>query len=98
MLFRSEPERALVLTSKSLPAGIYAFVLAAAGDGTTRLICRDRSVSPWWERPFMLLLYEPLHAYMQTGLLQGIKERVERCARTMPQVEVQSHLGQTEAL
>lgn len=84
---RVEPERALLLTSKSLPAGTYAFVLAAGDNGTTRLLCRDRAVSRWWEWPFIFLIYEPLHAYMQTGLLQGIKRRAERNTRRMPDAE-----------
>lgn len=42
---------------------------------------QDRTVWPWWQTPFRLLVFEPLHAYMQTGQLQGIKQRVERTVR-----------------
>jgi len=73
-----DPDRALVVISRSLPAGTYAFVLDAIDGRATRLLCRDRAVWRWWEWPFALLAYEPLHAYMQTGLLQGLKRRAER--------------------
>jgi hypothetical protein len=69
------PGRALVLRSKSLPAGTYAYVLQSLPDGATRLVIRDRAVWKWWQAPFRALVFEPLHAYMQTGQLQGIKER-----------------------
>jgi hypothetical protein len=75
-----DPDRALVVRSKSLPRGTYAFVLEPMDGQTTRLIARDRAVWSWWQYPFVLLVYEPLHAYMQTGVLQGIKQRVERAA------------------
>jgi hypothetical protein len=78
---RVEPERALVLRSTGLPVGAYAFLLEPAAGGATRLLVRDRAVWPWWQRPFQLLLFEPLHAYMQTGQLQGLKHRAERAAR-----------------
>jgi len=32
---------------------------------------------PWWQTPFRLLLFEPLHVYMETGVLSGIKSRLE---------------------
>lgn len=72
-----EAGRSLVLQSRSLPAGSYAFVLAPIDAGTTRLLVRDRATWKSWEWPFTLLLYEPLHAYMQTGLLSGLKRRAE---------------------
>ena len=73
-----DPARALVVRSKSLPRGTYAFVLEPIDGQTTRPIVRDRAVWSWWQYPFVLLVYEPLHAYMQTGVLHGIKQRVER--------------------
>jgi hypothetical protein len=73
-----EPGRALVVRSEQMPMGIWALVLDPIDGATTRLISRDRAVVPWWERPFIHLLYEPLHAYMQTGVLQGVKARAER--------------------
>ncbi len=76
-----DPGRALVVRSKSLPAGTYAFVLSPIDDGHTRLIVRDRAAWRWWEWPFAVLVYEPLHAYMETGLLQGLAERAEGASR-----------------
>jgi hypothetical protein len=73
-----EPDHALVVRSKSLPRGTYAFVLDPVDRQATRLIARDRAVWLWWQYPFLLLVYEPLHAYMQTGVLQGVKKRAER--------------------
>src|SRR5690348_13253710 len=72
-----EPGRALVLRSRSLPVGTYAYILQPCPDGATRLIARDRAAWRWWQAPFRALLFEPLHAYMQTGQLRGIKRRVE---------------------
>jgi hypothetical protein len=73
-----EPDRALVLRSKSLPQGTYAFVLDPVDRQATRIIARDRAVWSWWQYPFLLLLFEPLHTYMETGVLKGIKKRAER--------------------
>ena len=75
-----EPDRALVVRSKSLPLGTYAFVLDQIDQQATRLIARDRAVWRWWQYPFVLLVYEPLHAYMETGLLQGVKKRAEKAS------------------
>jgi hypothetical protein len=72
-----EPGRALVVTSKSMPAGSYAFVIEATGAGTSRLIVRDRARWKWSEWPFAALVYEPLHAYMETGLISGVRRRAE---------------------
>jgi len=69
--------RSLVVSSKSMPAGTYAFILEPIDAATTRLIVRDRARWKWWEWPFTTLLYEPLHAYMETGLIRGIRQRVE---------------------
>jgi len=73
-----EPNRALVLGSKVLPKGTYSFVLEQPSETATRLIVRDRAVWSWWQRPFMVLLFEPLHTYMETGVLKGIRGRAER--------------------
>ena len=73
--------RALVVTSKSMPVGTYAFVIERIDDARSRLIVRDRARWKWTERPFAALVYEPLHAYMETGLIKGVKRRVE-AART----------------
>jgi hypothetical protein len=81
---RLEPERALVLRSKSLSAGTYVYVLQPLDQWSTRLLARDRAVWPWWQTPFRLLVFEPVHAYMQTGQHQGIKQRAERTMRGAP--------------
>jgi hypothetical protein len=73
-----EPGRAVVVRSRQLPAGTYAFVLEPVGAGATRLLVRDRADWRWRDWPFRALLYEPLHAYMQTGLLVGLKQRAEQ--------------------
>jgi hypothetical protein len=68
---------ALVVTSKRMPAGTYAFVIEPIDAERSRLIVRDRARWTWTERPFAALVYEPLHAYMETGLMAGVKRRVE---------------------
>jgi len=75
---RVEPRQALVLLSRTLPVGTYAFSLRPRASGGSRLLVRDRAVWRWWQAPFRLFLFEPLHAYMQTGQLQGIKQRAEQ--------------------
>jgi hypothetical protein len=61
-----------------MPTGTYAFVLRPIDDGRTRLIVRDRAAWKRREWPFTALIYEPLHAYMETGLISGLKLRAER--------------------
>jgi hypothetical protein len=73
-----DPLHSLVLRSRSTPVGTYAFVLGPLDDRRTRLIARDRAIWTWRQTLFRLLIFEPLHAYMQTGVLRGIKCRVER--------------------
>jgi hypothetical protein len=70
--------RSLVVRSKSMPAGTYAFVLEPIDADRTRLIVRDRAAWKMREWPFAALIYEPLHAYMETGLIRGLKRRAER--------------------
>jgi hypothetical protein len=72
-----EPGRSLVVTSRSMPAATYAFVIEPIDTNTSRLIVRDRARWKWSEWPFAALVYEPLHAYMETGLIQGLKQRAE---------------------
>ena len=72
-----DPSRALVVRSKTMPLGSYAFVLEPIDAGRTRLIVRDRAHWKPIEQPFRFLIYEPLHAYMETGLMIGIRQRVE---------------------
>ena len=70
--------RSLVVRSRSMPAGTYAFVLDPIDADRTRLIVRDRAAWKMREWPFAALIYEPLHAYMETGLMSGLKRRAER--------------------
>lgn len=70
-------EHSIVLRSKSMPMGSYAFVLRPIDEGHTRLIVRDRAAWKRSELPFTGLVYEPLHAYMETGLIRGVRQRVE---------------------
>ena len=75
-----DPGRSLVVTSKSMPAGTYAFVIDPIDADTTRLIVRNRARWKASEWPFATLIYEPLHAYMETGLISGVKQRAEATA------------------
>jgi hypothetical protein len=75
-----DPPRSLVVRSKNMPAGSYAFVLDPIDAQHTRLIVRDRAVWRAREWPFAALVYEPLHAYMETGLMRGLKQRAEQAA------------------
>ena len=75
-----DPGRSLVVSSKSMPAGTYAFAIEPLDDGASRLIVRDRAHWNWWEGPFATLVYEPLHAYMETGLISGVRRRAEAAA------------------
>jgi len=72
-----EPGRSVVVTSKSMPIGTYAFVIEPIDADTSRLVVRDRARWKWCEWPFAALLYEPLHAYMETGLISGVRRRAE---------------------
>lgn len=72
-----DPGRTLVLRSHRLPSGTYAFLIRPQSTGMSRLLVRDRAVWRWWHTPFRLGVFEPLHAYMQTGQLRGIKQRAE---------------------
>jgi hypothetical protein len=72
-----DPGRSIVVRSTSLPAGTYAFVLQPIDDASTRFIVRDRAAWRRREWPFKAFVYEPLHAYMETGVLKGVKQRAE---------------------
>ena len=73
-----DPGRSFVVASKSMPAGTYAFVLDPIDEGACRLIVRDRARWKWWELLFAAFVFEPLHAYMETGLIEGVRQRAER--------------------
>jgi len=60
-----------------LPVGTYAFVLQPIDDASTRFLVRDRAAWKRREWLFKVLVYEPLHAYMETGLLQGVRQRAQ---------------------
>lgn len=49
-----------------------------AAERRTRLLVRDRAAWRIREWPFAALIYEPLHACMETGLIRGLKQRVEQ--------------------
>jgi hypothetical protein len=85
-----DPGRSLVVTSKSMPAGTYAFVIEPIDEGTSRLIVRDRARWKRSEWPFAALVYEPLHAYMETGLMSGVRRRAESAVRSLDEFVVAS--------
>jgi hypothetical protein len=75
-----DPGRSIVVRSRELPVGTYAFVLDPIDATTARLIVRDRARWRRREWLFKVLIYEPLHAYMEMGLLTGIRQRAEAAA------------------
>jgi hypothetical protein len=79
-----DPGRSLVVSNKSLPAGTYAFVVDPVDQDTSRLVVRDRARWRLLEWPFAAFVYEPLHAYMETGLISGVRKRAEAVARPEP--------------
>lgn len=72
-----EPGRSIVVRSKSMPVGTYAFILQPIDATSTRFVVRDSAVWKRREWLFKVLVYEPLHAYMETGVLQGVRQRAE---------------------
>jgi hypothetical protein len=75
-----DPGRSLVVRSLKLPKGTYAFILEPIDEVTTRFIVRDRALWKRREYAFAAVIYEPLHAYMETGLILGVKQRAEKPA------------------
>jgi uncharacterized protein YndB with AHSA1/START domain len=87
-----EPERAIVWRqgwpgdlenlgpSEAQGRGTWAFVLEKVGEGTTRLILRERSGHKPRMRDvvFQYLFMERQHFIMERRMLKGIKERAER--------------------
>ena len=70
------PGRALVLE------GWGAFVLVPTSDTSTRMLIRTRiegepDLATVITMPFRLLVYEPAHLIMESGMLRGIKQRAE---------------------
>jgi hypothetical protein len=72
-----DPERSLVTEMGWDGKGTWALVLDRTDHRTTRLISRDRETRPWFLKPLLAVTYDPLHAYMQIGVLQGVKRRAE---------------------
>jgi hypothetical protein len=76
---RNTPARArsILMQSRSMPIGTYAFILEPIDETSTRFLVRDRAA--WWRREwlFKMLVYEPLHAWMEMGLLRGVRQRAE---------------------
>jgi hypothetical protein len=85
-----DPGRSLVVSSKNMPAGTYAFVIEPLDGGASRLLVRDRAHWKWWEGPFATLVFEPLHAYMETGLISGVRRRAEAGVATAAHVGTRS--------
>jgi hypothetical protein len=80
-----QPERALVFT-QTLPngaTGTWALALAPGSDHTTRLLLRRRSGQP----SFFDRVMKPGYVFMDRGMLQGIRQRVEAAARPHNRVE-----------
>ena len=67
----------MVVRSDKLPLGTYAFVLEPADGDRTRLIVRDRASWKRSELLFAVLVFEPLHGYMETGLITGLRQRTQ---------------------
>jgi hypothetical protein len=77
-----DPGHAIVVRSKTMPVGSYAFALRPIDARRTRLIARDRAAWKRTELLFAALIFEPLHAYMETGLIRGVRERAESTQAT----------------
>jgi hypothetical protein len=80
-----DPEASLVLrTPDDPPWWVWAFVLEPVGVTTTRLLVRSRIRLP--ENPVVrgasLVALDPVSSLMTYGMLQGIRRRAERLART----------------
>ncbi|HEU5348313.1 MAG TPA: hypothetical protein VFU63_06840 [Ktedonobacterales bacterium] len=56
-VLRIESEHTLMLWSRSVPRGTYAFALHPLRADQTRLLVRDRAIWRWWQAPFRLLVF-----------------------------------------
>jgi hypothetical protein len=77
-----EPASALVLHSED-DAWVWEFGLYPEGDGTTRLVSRNRISEPHpnpLTKAFSMYIMEPGSLIMERKMLLGIKERAERLA------------------
>ena len=80
-----DPEASLVLRTPDEPTWwVWAFVLEPIDETTTRLLVRSRIRLP--ENPVVraasLAALDPVSSLMTYGMLQGIRSRAERLART----------------
>jgi hypothetical protein len=80
-----DPEESLVLRTPDDPTWwVWSFVLEPVGETTTRLLVRSRISLP--ENPVVriasLAALDPVSSLMTYGMLQGIRNRAERLART----------------
>ena len=86
-----DPEASLVLRTPDDPTWwVWAFVLEPIDETTTRLLVRSRIRLP--ENPVVriasLVALDPVSSLMTYGMLQGIRSRAERLARTGQTAEV----------
>ncbi|MGV9709594.1 SRPBCC family protein [Gordonia sp. NPDC003424] len=76
----AEPHHAFA-TRSSDGNWVWAFTLVERGDGTTRLISRNRFRLPTLKDRIGMLPMEPGSLVMERKMLHGIKERAEKLAR-----------------
>jgi DNA-binding GntR family transcriptional regulator len=70
--------RSVLLNSKNMPKGTYSLVVETIDQGRSRLIARDRARWRRFDWTFAATVYQRLRAYMQTGLIQGVRDRAEQ--------------------
>jgi hypothetical protein len=73
-------ERLLILREKERDGVVnsaWTLLLEPVPGGRTRLLSRWNERIRWPELPFRLFMYEPAHFVMETGVLHGLKKRVE---------------------
>jgi hypothetical protein len=78
-----QPGRSLVVASNA-GRWTWALVLEPLGTGRSRLVARTRFSKPenGLSRAVDALVGQPAHLIMETGVLRGVKARVERAGRT----------------
>jgi hypothetical protein len=70
----ARPILRLAMEAVAVAIAIY---LMRIRQGWLRLLVRDRARWKLAEWPFAVLVYEPLHGYMETGPIDGVKRRAE---------------------
>jgi hypothetical protein len=73
----------LMRTNRDIGGKPMGWPVAAVDPGQSRTISRDVSWSIG-SITFAALIYEPLHAYMETGLINGVRRRAEALASGSP--------------